>query len=348
MTLESQSHETTETVENLGATNEQASSDSSQETVETTEKENPAKSLKDLSEGKLAKTGKTSEKTTEASQKETVFTPNYKFKAVGKEHEIDEFLRPVIKDPETEKKIRELYEKAYGIDFVNQERQSLKEKYTELETKSKEQDQALAELGQYIKEDDLESFFDALKIPRDKVLKYAMELVNRSEMTPEQKQEWQRQRQIKDEARYYKSNYEKLEEEKQVLATQKRNYELDVALSKPDTAQFASSYGELMGSQSAFKDFVISVAKAAHQNYGVDLKVEEAITQAIATLKKVNPSLGDSELTQAKVIQRQGAKPVIPNIQGKGTTPVAKTYKSFEDLKRRKKELDLELGQQQE
>jgi hypothetical protein len=47
-----------------------------------------------------------------------VYTPNTKFKVMDKEHEFDAWLAPHIKDAETEKKAKELYEKAYGLDYV--------------------------------------------------------------------------------------------------------------------------------------------------------------------------------------------------------------------------------------
>ncbi len=52
------------------------------------------------------------------------WSPNFKFKAAGKEHEIPEYLRGAMKDATTEKQLIELHEKAYGLDLVKNNYQS--------------------------------------------------------------------------------------------------------------------------------------------------------------------------------------------------------------------------------
>lgn len=46
------------------------------------------------------------------------FSPNFKLKVMEQEREIPELLRPLIKDAESEKAVRELVEKAYGLEYV--------------------------------------------------------------------------------------------------------------------------------------------------------------------------------------------------------------------------------------
>ena len=61
-------------------------------------------------EGAAQSTGATTG--VQADSTETAYNPNYKFSVMDKEHEIDEWLRPVIKDAEMEKKVKDLYTKA--------------------------------------------------------------------------------------------------------------------------------------------------------------------------------------------------------------------------------------------
>lgn len=54
------------------------------------------------------------------------YTPNFKYSVRGQEKEISEKYRALIKDAESEKELKELFEKAEGLDFVKQDRASLK------------------------------------------------------------------------------------------------------------------------------------------------------------------------------------------------------------------------------
>src|SRR5688572_23823320 len=50
------------------------------------------------------------------------YTPNFKFKVLDKEHEIEERFRKLIKDADSEKMIRELHEKSFGIEAIKSQR----------------------------------------------------------------------------------------------------------------------------------------------------------------------------------------------------------------------------------
>jgi hypothetical protein len=56
-------------------------------------------------------------------------------------------------------------------------------------------------------------------------------------------------------------------------------------------------------------------------------------------LKAINPSLGVAPVAGGAQIVQASQKPVIPNIQGRGTSAVKPAVKSLEDLKKRAKEL---------
>ena len=57
------------------------------------------------------------------------YTPNFKYTVGGKEKEIDEMFRSLITDAETEKKIREVFERADGLDLVKQSRSEIKQQF---------------------------------------------------------------------------------------------------------------------------------------------------------------------------------------------------------------------------
>jgi hypothetical protein len=266
------------------------------------------------------------------------YNPNYKFKVMDKEHEIDEWLRPVIKNADAEKKIKELYEKAYGLDSIKPKHQAIKDELDQTKIKVAQTDQALDILGKYVSENDFDSFFEGLNIPKNKVLEYALELVKREQMSPEQKAHWQSSKQAKEAARYYEAENTRLQQSQQQFAVQQRTFELDMALNVPEAKAVAEAYNAGMGTAEAFKDYCVQIGQA-YAVRGQDIPASQAVSEAIRHLKAINPSLGVVSSSNAAQVVQPSQKPVIPNIQGRGTSAVKPTVKSLEDLKRRAKEL---------
>jgi len=188
------------------------------------------------------------------------YNPNYKFKAYQKEYEIDEWVRPFIKDEDTEKKFKKLYERAYGYDFKAQKHDELKGQFDEVKKNYDQTEKALSILSGYVNENDFDSFFDGLNIPKNKVLEYALELVKREQMSPDQRQQWEANQQARHAA-------------------------------------------------------------------------------AVRHLKAVNPTIGGAQVPNTSQVVQASQKPVIPNIQGRGTSAVKSTVKSLDDLKKRARDL---------
>lgn len=274
----------------------------------------------------------------EKTEAPPAYNPNYKFKVMDKEHEIDEWLRPVIKNQEMEKKVKELYEKAYGLESIKPKHQAIKEELEQTKAKVAETDKALDILGKYVAENDFDSFFEGLNIPKNKILEYALELVRREQMSPEQKAQWEHSRQAKEAARYYEVENARLQQSQQQFAVQQRTFELDMALGVPEAKVVADAYNAGMGSPGAFKDYCIQIGQA-YAARGQDIPATQAVSEAIKHLKAINPSLGAAVVAGGAQVVQASQKPVIPNIQGRGTSAVKPAVKSLEDLKKRAREL---------
>lgn len=275
--------------------------------------------------------------TSDAQAAKQAYNPNYKFKAYQKEYEIDEWARPYIKDEETEKKFKKLYERAYGYDFKSQKHDELKSEYEKVYENYNKTDQALKLLSSFVQENDFDSFFDGLNIPKNKVLEYALELVQREQMSPDQRQQWEQNQQARHAARYYQAQNEQLLANQQAFAVQQRTFELENALQSAEAKPIVEAYNAGMGSPEAFKEYVIQIGQAFAAR-GQDLPAQQAVSEAIKHLKAINPSLGVQVASQAPVVQ-PSSKPTIPNIQGRGTSAVKTSVKSLDDLKKRAKEL---------
>jgi hypothetical protein len=268
------------------------------------------------------------------------YAPNFKFKVLDKELEFDEFLKGVIKDPETEKKVRELHEKAYGLDSVKADRSTLRNELAQTKEKIGRTDAALETIGNYVRQGDFDSFFEALRIPKDHILKYALQLVQR-EQDPNVKAQWEANRQAQQQAQHYQTEAQRLEQEKRQFYTQQGEFELSQAISRPELAGIVQTYDTGIGQPGAFRSYVIRIGQALEAQ-GHEVSVEQAVQEAVRHLQAVNPSLastpmGQQQQTAGRVVQ-PNQKPVIPNVQGRGTSPVRSTYRSLDDLRKLAKE----------
>lgn len=269
------------------------------------------------------------------------YTPNFKFKVLDKELEFDPELKTVIKDQMTEKKFRELYEKAHGLDHVKTERQRIKEEYTGFKEKVAQRDRAIETLNTYVQKGDMHSFFQALKIPEDMVLKYALDRVQYREMSPEQRAQVDSQYEYQNRAMTLEEQNQMLAQKVQEESARARTIELESELMRPEISQAAQAFDARVGQPGAFKQAVKDMGFFIWQTRQVDVPAKQAIMEVMARygLTSTAPTIQGANgfdtagATQAPV-QNQIPKPVIPNIRGSGASPVRKVPRSIEDLKK--------------
>lgn len=262
------------------------------------------------------------------------YAPNFKFRVLDKELEFDEFLRPAIKDSEVEKKVRDLYERAHGLDSVKQDRQTLRGELTQAKEKAGKTEAALETLGGYVRSGDFDSFFDNLNIPKQSILQYALELVQREQWSPQQKAQWEASRNAQQQASYYQGQNQELQASQQQLMVQQREFELGTALSGQDVQGIAQAYDTGMGQPGAFRQYVIRMGQILEAQ-GQEVSANQAIQEAVRHLRAVNPQLGAPVPGPAATATVQpNQRPVIPNIQGRGTSPVRSTVRNLGDLRK--------------
>ena len=273
------------------------------------------------------------------------YTPNYKFKyatsdkSESEEKEFDEWIRPLIKDKNTEKAARSLYSKAYGLDFVKPRYDEVKQNYTSLNNDYTSLVSELQELGKAVQRRDFGAILKATKIPEDLAIEYVINKLKYQEMTPDQRQQYDNQRSFEQRAYQGEDRTETLQRMYEEQAVQFKSMQLDSGLSHPDVAEIAKTLDAKLG-QGAFKSEVIGFGKATYRDTGKDLSVDEAIQ---AVIKKYQPFMQMNTTSAQQVVGPQD-KPVIPNVSGRNSSPAKKGINSLADLKARSKALAAELN----
>lgn len=336
--------------EEMGATTESTSEVAVGETSQSTQTES-------LSNSPALGTTNTQSQDAETDGAEAAplitYNPNLKFKYLDAkqnaklEKEFDEWIKPVIKDSDTEKKVRELYEKAYGLDHAKSSREKVRTENETLRHENTETKRALGVLSTFVQNDDMQSFFEALKIPEDKVMKWALNRIQYRELPPEKRAEYDNMRNVQQRAALLEEQNQRLTEQYQTHSVQTRMSELDRSLADPQVGTVAQEFDRRMGYEGAFKKAVVERGQyywAIHQQ---DIPVGQAVNEVLQMIGGMpqtaapTSDIANQNASQGAlgVSQTPERKPVIPNIQGRGTSPARKIPRSIADLKKISAEL---------
>lgn len=274
-----------------------------------------------------------------AAEDAAPFTPNYKFKYAvdGQkqgEAEFDDIFKPLVRDADTEKKVRDLYAKAFGLDFVKADRDRIKAEYDPIVQNHQKVSSSLQTLGRFVQNKDYGSFFEALKIPQEDVLRYALQVIELHKMDPQQRAVYEQQRSHQQRAFALEMQNQELMQSLQQTSVRTRDTELSTALSGQGVAEAAASFDARTGKSGAFRDLVIQRGQFHALASGVDMPASQVVGEVLAMIGA--QVQGGNAQGQGKTTQQAAGekKPVLPNISGKGTSPARRIVKSTADLRK--------------
>jgi len=267
------------------------------------------------------------------------YEPNYKFRVMDEEKEFDEFLRGAVTQKEHEEKLRDLYTKAHGLEANKRTLDTYKQKvethYRPLEDKYTQTMNNISYLDQAVQKKDYQTFFDTLKIPKQDILKYALDLVQYEELPADQKAMIDRQRETERNNEMLSYQTQTYQTQAQEYAIELRTMQLNNELMRPEVNSFVQNFDTKAGKPGAFRDQVIRHANLAfYQSQGaVDMPVGQAVQEVMGLYGNLVAQQAP-QTTQTPSIQAMQRPPVIPNIQSSGNSPAKKMPRSIADLKK--------------
>lgn len=280
------------------------------------------------------------------------YTPNFKYKAVGIEKEIDPFFHALIKDADSEKKIKDVFSKVDAFDFVKGKLDTKEKDFLSLQNDFNTQAKMVENVRQAYRNKDFDSIFRTVGLSDHEIIQWAAKKVDYLQMLnqlpPEQQQAIKAQEQAAIQNQTYQDQLATMQRELQEQKVQARTFQLEQSLSRKDVASAVSFWDTQMGKEGAFKDMVIEEAQREWYLNQVDLTPEEAISRVMQKFGKfigaqTQGPQGEGVVPPAPnqtVPQMPSQKPVIPVVPGSSKTPIKKQYKSIADLKARAKELE--------
>lgn len=266
---------------------------------------------------------------------ESPFTPNLKYKVLDQEKDFPEWAKGLIKDPTLEKAFRDIFEKADGIDHIKTRRDSLETENKQMKEHWAPVVQTVQMVSQMLQKKDYESVFEALGIPEVELFKYVNTRLQLRE-NPQQLAAHEQQRQLQARNQELEARAQSADQMAQDLAIQRRSWELDMELSKPQVLGAIEAYEARVGQPGAFKAEVIRRGQA-YAAIGQDIPVQQAVQEVL----KLIGWQGQPQATPPAVPQAPQApeeKPTLPNFRGKGTSPAKIVPKNVEDLRRMARE----------
>lgn len=265
-----------------------------------------------------------------AAPQAPVYQPNFKYSVRGQEKEIDEMFRALIKDQESEKKIKELFEKAEGLDFVKQDRTTLKSEYEGFKGQVTPYLQEYHKFTTLRDNGNLGAALQVAGISDEQVFEYALQrlqmsenpqLANAYKATTEQAlQQFDMEGQLQ--------RYQQMEQQ---LQAQQFDFNLTQAISAH--RDVVSAIESKWGQPGSFKDEVVLYGIAEFNRGNHALSEQQAVE---AVLNKYKPFLAPAT-PQAPVTPHQ-APQVIPNVGGSNVSPVKPLVKSMADLRQAARE----------
>ncbi len=275
------------------------------------------------------------------------YVPNKTFKVHDESLEFDEFVVPLLTSKEAEAKVRDLYERAHGLDIVKKDRQTLRDENQNLMSVRENYaavEKDLKQLGSYLKQGDIQSFLEAHNINDDTIYQYAMQKLRMQE-DPELQQQYDQGRQNVQQQYDQQSELEYLRGQQQQHTYAAKEQELNFSLTDPMVQQAEREYNTRLG-EGAFRNEVINRGKMHYTNTQQDISANDAVRQVMSvmgytqgqaantTQQTYNAAPQYAAPQQAPMQGQQRGKPeVIPNIRGRSTTPVKRIPKSIQELR---------------
>lgn len=268
------------------------------------------------------------------------YTPDLKVKIKGKEHEIPEMFRGLIKDPESEKQVKEFVEKALGLDAVKADRATLKEQFEGYKRDIQPFIQVYDQFTHLRDQGNLGAAFKVAGISDEQIFGYAVQMLEMQQNPTLAKTYTAHQEQSLKELELSRK-VAMYEQQEQVSAEQKFYNEFEESLSKHQS--LADQVNAKLGTPENpdfFREEIIAFGLAQQQR-------GKACTPAQATEAVVNKYKQFFPATTAPAQQStpQAAAPVspprphtLPNVGNGHASPVKKRVTSIEDIKKAARE----------
>lgn len=256
------------------------------------------------------------------------FTPEYTFKHNGKIHEIDEMWKPLIKDPDSQVKVRDFLQRAAATEDYKTKIQETEEKIQQWEPIVSQ----VEKLQQHFEAKNYERVLQDLGFTDDMIFDVARKKLERSKQPPEVQELHTRATQAELERERILAENQMYKERMSNELAQTTAYQLDMELEKPDYRGLVEAYDRANG-PGAFKQMVIDRGSFLVQREGRHITPQELMPMIAKDFRPFMQPVENQAVAQKAKLK------VIPTVSGRGTSPEAAQIKSIDDLRKKREQL---------
>lgn len=262
------------------------------------------------------------------------YKPNTKYKVLDQEHEFDPKLKKLL-TKETEPIIRELYEKAHGIESIKASRTQAISERDEIQGNYNNLVGEVARVLNYRKAGDLQSFFESVQLTDDEIANYILEKARIAQLPPEQRAVYNEREQFRRRMNSLEQNFQNYQTQTSNTEVTQRLQSLDSVLGDVEMKRTVDAFDARNG-KGAFKTAVLNYGAQHFASTQKDLSVDEAVKGFMKTfgvqVVKGQPKPGPN--ATKRVVARPKVK-TIPNYGGgQASVTATKKPRSVEDLRK--------------
>lgn len=269
---------------------------------------------------------------------ENDYVPNAKYRVLEEEHEFDPKLKKLL-TKETEPIIRELYEKAHGIEAVKRSRDTVTQERDHARQQLNGLNSEVQRVLGYRRAGDIRSFLEAVQLDDNTLAQYLFQKAKIAELPPEQQALYNENEAIRRRMNGMEESHRQSAAASESTAVQARIAELDAVLSTDEFSPLVKAFDARNGAGS-FKQAVMGHGHSQWLLTKKDLSPKEAtqgfIKMTGIQVPKGRPAPGPN--ANKRVVARPKVK-TLPNMSGSqaSVTAVGKP-RSIEDLKKIRRE----------
>jgi hypothetical protein len=273
-----------------------------------------------------------------------VFVPDFKYRSDGKDLEIPEHLRSIIKDKDTQAKVIDMLQKSDAFESVSSKRDFFRTERDNARQETKRYESAINDLRSHVQRGDYDGFLKKCEIPEEAILKWATEKAKyymgdesyrqQVDQANRMRQDsWAKESQVTD----YQSKYQEME-------VRQLQTEFNYEMLKPEVSSFAESFDKFAGKQGAFVEEIRNRGELAYlreQKTIAPSEVIQGIMKQFSSITQVaqRPQAAAPASAAAKVIVKPVSKvSTIPTVKGSQASPTKEGFTSLDQLRTYRKE----------
>jgi hypothetical protein len=256
------------------------------------------------------------------------WSPDFTYEFDGKKREIDPLFRGIIKDKETNEKVRDYIQRADAAAKYRDKMQGYEKEWKPVVDQ-------VTKMQQWYEKGDHDRIFKSLGYTDQEIFQYVKNKLQQAQMPEQERAAIEAKKMAELEKEQFQEQYSMKQSELQQELARVTHIEMDLELAKPEYTKIQQAYDKAYG-DGAFKDLVIERGAYMVDQAGQHVRPSDVLK---SVARDFTPFLSASQ-PQEEQTQQQTQKPkVIPNV-GKGSGSPARTaIRSMADLKKRAAQL---------